>query len=353
MGQRHSRGVKAITDPTILTVVLNYRTPDLTLRAVAAALREMQGLSGQLTIVDNASGDGSFETLAAAADANGWTRDGRVRIIQSGRNGGFGAGNNTGIRAGLAAGARPDFIYILNSDAFPDAGAIHALLACLKDNPSAGLAGSYLHGPEGMPHVTAFRFPSISSEFEGAACTGIVSRLLSDSIVSLPIPKATQPVDWLAGASLMIRREVLDDIGLFDERFFLYFEETDLCRRAAKAGWQTLYVPGSSVTHIGSASTGMKTWQRTPAYWFESRMHYFVKNHGVVYAGLATLAHVAGIVIYRTRSLVSDKPRLDPPHFFRDLLRHAFRIAWRGKPRARPTPSIARFSPEHKRNPGG
>ncbi|MDJ0629455.1 MAG: glycosyltransferase family 2 protein [Rhodobacter sp.] len=309
---------------------MNYRTPDLTLQAVEAALREMRGVDGELVIVDNASGDGSFEALTSAASANGWTEGGRVRVIQSKRNGGFGAGNNVGIRSGLSSGARPDYVYILNSDAFPDTGAIDALLAHLRSTPATGIAGSFIHGPDGAAHVTAFRFPSVAGEFEEAAGTGVISRLLAKSVVPLGIPDKTCPVDWLAGASLMIRAEVLDDIGLFDEGFFLYFDETDLCSRAALKGWQTVYVRESSVTHIGSASTGMRSWRRTPQYWFDSRMRYFVKSRGASYAALATLAHIAGAMIYRLRRLVSGKPRRDPPHFLRDLVSHALRTAYRG-----------------------
>ncbi len=84
-----------------------------------------------------------------------------------------------------------------------------------------------------MRHATAFRFPSIASEFESAIRFGPVSRLLKSRRVPMEHVDETQPVDWLAGASLMMRRTVLDEIGLFDETFFLYFEETDLCRRAA------------------------------------------------------------------------------------------------------------------------
>ena len=251
-------------DPTLLTIVLNWRTPAMTLEAAEAALREMAGIAGGLIIVDNNSQDGSFETMAAAAEARGWTEGGRVRVLQSGRNGGFGAGNNAGIRAGLARGAAPDYVYLLNSDAFPDPGAIRALLDHLEAHPEVGLAGSYIHGPDGEPHLTAFRFPSLWSEFEGAARTGPITRLLARHVVPLPIPERTVPVDWLAGASVMMRRRALDEIGLFDERFFLYFEETDLCRRARAAGWPTAYVRESEVTHIGSVSTGMKTWARTP-----------------------------------------------------------------------------------------
>ena len=275
-------------EPTVLTVILNYRTPAMILEAVEAALREMADIAGEIVVVDNDSGDGSFETISAAVAAAGW--HGRVRVVAAGRNGGYGAGNNVGIRAGLSGGGRPDYVYILNSDAFPDAGAIRRLVDDLERHPDVGFAGSYIHGPDGEPHATAFRFPTLWSELEGAARVGPISRLLARHVVALPIPEARRHVDWLAGASVMMRRTMLDAIGLFDEGFFLYFDETDLCRRGRTAGWPTVYVRDSEVTHIGSVSTGMKTWTRTPTYWFDSRLRYFVKHHGVAYAAVAAAA---------------------------------------------------------------
>lgn len=302
----------------VLTIILNYRTPALTLKAAEAALREMEGIAGELVIVDNDSGDGSFEALQEGVATRGWD----VRVLQSGRNGGFGAGNNFGMRAGLRDGSAPDCYYILNSDAFPDEGAIRVLLEYLDARPEVGFAGSHIHGPEQDTHVTAFRFPGILSEFEGAIRFGPVTRMLADHVVPLPVPETSGPVDWLAGASVMMRARVLDEIGLFDERFFLYFEETDLCRRAAMAGWPTHYVVESRVTHIGSVSTGMKAWDRVPEYWFDSRWHYFVKNHGVGYAALATLAHVAGGGLHRLRRMVQRRGPVDPPRFLRHLIMH-------------------------------
>jgi GT2 family glycosyltransferase len=256
-----------------------------------------------------------------------------VRVVASGRNGGFGAGNNFGIRAGMSDGGAPDYVYLLNSDAFPAPDAIRRLLDVLEGDPTLGLAGSYIHGPEGDPHITAFRFPSVWSELESAARFGPLSRLLARHRVPLELPDATCRVDWLAGASLLIRRKVLDRIGLFDETFFLYFEETALCRRAAAAGWPTVYVRDSQVAHIGSASTGMKTWRRVPGFWLDSRWHYFTKTHGRAYAAAATLAHLTGGALWRLRRLVQGKPRIDPPHFLRDLLAHDLRALVRRTPR--------------------
>lgn len=308
-----------MTMPTVLTIILNWRTPDMTLRSVAAAQRAMEGIKGEITVVDNDSGDGSFEQLSKAlAD------QARVRVLQSGHNGGFGAGNNFGIRAGLSDGSRPDYVYILNSDAFPAPDAIRILLDHLQTHPNLGAAGSYIHGPEGDPHITAFRFPSVWSELEGAARFGPISRMLKNKIVPLPLPDQTQKVDWLAGASVMFRQDMLDQVGLFDETYFLYFEETDLMLRAARAGWPTDYVRDSAVAHIGSVSTGMKEWEQVPGYWFDSRQYYFVKNHGRAYAILATMLHVAGGLLWRLRRVLQRKERADPPGFLRTLIAHDF-----------------------------
>lgn len=306
--------------PTVLTVLLNWRTADMTLRAAEFAERAMRGIAGGIVIVDNDSGDGSFEKMTAALQGNAL-----FRVVQSGRNGGFGAGNNVGIRLGLPGGARPDYVYILNSDAFPEQDAIRLLLDYLEAHPKVGIAGSYIYGSDGAPHVTCFRFPSVASELEGAARTGPISRLLRHKTVAIGVPKATGMVDWLAGASMMLREEVIETVGVFDETFFLYFEETDLCRRAADAGWPTHFVRESRVEHIGSVSTGMKSWKRVPTYWFDSRWHYFRKAGGTSRAVAATLAHVTGGLILQARRLVQPRIASGPPHFLRDLTGHALR----------------------------
>jgi len=315
---------------TLLTVILNWRTADMTLRAAEAALREMAGVPGALTIVDNDSGDGSFEKIRAEIVARGWDH-GKipVRVLQAGHNGGFGAGNNVGIRAGLPGGGRPDYVYILNSDAFPDPGAISALLAHMEAHPKLGFAGSYIHGEDDEPHRTAFRFPSALGDFEAHIRFGPISRLLHRKIVAQPIPDVTTRVDWLAGASMMMRQDVLDEIGLFDETFFLYFEETELCHRAAMAGHPTEYVRDSSVTHIGSVSTGMKTWRRMPDYWFDSRAYYYVKTNGRTYGAFATILLILGASLWRIRMLIQRKDRRDPPMFLSHLVRHSLRGLFR------------------------
>lgn len=318
-----------MTSPSILTVILNYRTPELTLKAAAAALKDMAELNGEIVIVDNASGDDSFDVMSRAAADRAWNTQGRIKVVQSPSNAGTGAGNNFGIRTGLSDGSRPDFIYLLNSDAWPETGAIRALQDFLIAHPLTGIAGSRAHGVDGELLQTAFRFPSIYGEFKSTARTGLASRFQPGSIQSKPAPQEAQRVDWVAGTSMMIRHNMLDKIGLFDESFLLQFEEIELCHRAAQSGWHTHYVGASEIIFFGSAIDGMTTWRRVPERWFEARLQYFIKMHGPAYAGLATVSRASGCVIGRLRRITLGRPQRDPVGFLGDLITHSLRAAFR------------------------
>lgn len=317
----------------VLTIIVNYRTPELTCKSIRAAMQACAAVPGEMKIVlvDNDSGDGSFEKIRQTVEREGWAD--RVEVRASGHNGGFGFGNNFAMRPALASADPPDYVYLLNSDAFPADDALAELVSYMDANPAAGIAGSYIHGVDGQPHETAFRFPSVLSEFEHAMRLAVLRRLLKSYILPLPIPTQACAVDWLAGASMLLRRQMLDRVGLFDESFFLYFEETDLCRRARLAGWPTVYIPESKVAHVGSASTGLQdATRRVPGYWFDSRQHYFVKNHGHLTLWLANAAQILGGAIFRVRRYVQGQRsrRPLPERFLRDLIGHMLRSALRG-----------------------
>lgn len=311
----------------LTVVIVNYKTPDMTLESAASVVAALNHLdiSWELLIVDNDSQDGSYETIKkeitqrVSANQLAWRN---VEVLQSGFNGGFGAGNNFAIKRQLEGNDQPEYFYLLNSDAFPEENAVKNLFDVLESNRTIGIAGSYIHGPDGEPHTTAFRFPTILGEFEGAIKLGIISNLLSSFRVPMGIPENLAKVDWIAGASMMIRSDVFNQIGLFDEEFFLYFEETDLCRRAKNAGWPVIYVRSSSVCHIGSVSTGMKKWRRLPLYWLASRKHYFVKNHGYGYYVLATIVYLVGELLWKIRVLVEKKEPQMPENVMSDLLKY-------------------------------
>jgi GT2 family glycosyltransferase len=306
-------------------VIVNYKTPVLALRAIESALPDVRALGGWICVVDNASGDGSYETLrdgVAAMRAGG--ADVPVEVIAAERNGGFGYGNNVAIRRALRAEDPPDYVYLLNPDAIAAPSAIRRLVEFLDAHPQAGIAGSHVEDSDGTTHVSAFRFPSPLGEVEATLKLGLASRALERwRVAGLPCDR-TMPVDWVTGASSMIRREVLEQVGLFDENFFLYFEETDLCRRAAEAGWERWFVREATVRHEEAAATGIKNTARPmPQYWFDSRRYYFLKPGGKAELTLANLGWVAGFGLWRLRRRIQGKPDRDPPHMLRDFLRHA------------------------------
>jgi len=320
--------------PVILSVIVNFRTPDLALKAAEATVDAMAGLAGQIVLVDNDSQDGSFEVLGRTVAAKGWGASGRVRVCASGRNGGFGWGINHAIRAGLSGGGRPDYVYIVNPDAQPETDAIRVLAEFLDAQPEVGVAGSLILHPDGTPACGAFAFPGIVQEFETAARTAMVTRLMGRGGPKPLTPGVATEVDWVSGASAMFRMSMLDQIGLFDEGFFLYFEETDLCLRARRAGHRVWYLPASRVAHVGAASTGMGRWKRTPGYWFDSRFYYFRKNHGTGYAVAATLARLAGECAWKVRRVFDRGAQREGATdcFATDLIRHSFGTLFRSRP---------------------
>ncbi len=321
----------------IQVVIINFRTADMTLDAVGTAIRELRHFpSGWVSLVDNASGDGSLEKLKDGVLKAGWGD--RVEVRGTPMNGGFAYGCNYAIGPALESDNKPDYVYLLNSDAFPENGAIDRLVEYLETHPECGIAGSYIHGtePAQPSHTTAFRFPSVQSEFEATLGMGIVSRLLDRWIVAPPLPTVTTPVDWLAGASMLIRREVFESIGLMDDGYFLYFEETDFCLRAARAGWATAYVVESRVAHVGSVSTGFQDLSRsTPTYWYASRRRYFLKNHGRATLWAANFVYIIGGLIRRARSWLMRRPSHEPRRHMRDFLR--FNLRFRKFPDGRPS----------------
>lgn len=306
----------------LLTVTVNYRTPDLTMQAVRTLVPQLEGIASKVVIVDNDSQDGSAEKIRSELAKENWGD--KVVFIESGRNGGFGYGNNCAIRMSFASDDPPEYVYLLNSDAFPDPGAVPALVKWMDANPRVGVAGSAIHTEDGQPFVNAFRFHGIASEFEGGVRFGPVSKLLSvHNVVVDPAPREACEVDWVGGASMIMRKTMLDEVGLFDEKFFLYFEETELCLRAKRRGWPTWYVPEVSVGHIGCASTGAySTERRQPAYWFESRAYYYNKQFGPLYANAADVAFLVGQSLWKVRQAVEGKPRRDPRYYVRDFISH-------------------------------
>jgi N-acetylglucosaminyl-diphospho-decaprenol L-rhamnosyltransferase len=313
--------------PSVLIVIVNTREAALTIGALGALDSEMRMMPVlRVCVADNNSGDGSEQRIGDEMGRLGWGERGTV--VPVGRNGGFAVGNNAGIRPALASPHPPDYVMLLNPDTLAQPGSIQTLVDFMELHPEVGLTGSRMKYPDGRTQLSSFRFHSIFSEFENAMRLGIVSKLLKNYQVVIPLPDEPVQVDWVGGAAMMVRRAVFEKIGLLDESFFVYYEETDFCLRAKRGGWSSWYVPASIIVHLEGQNTGVsdrkKAPKRRPSYWFASRRHYFVSNHGWVTAVAADLAWLFGFATYRIRQFIQRKPDIDPPHFLRDFVRHSF-----------------------------
>ena len=308
----------------LLVVIVNYRSADLTIDCLRSLEPEILGRGGgHVVIVENASGADQYDQLRSAIDQHNW--HGWVTLIAADRNGGFAAGNNVAIRWALNWPMPPDLVWLLNPDTVVRPGALPGLEEFLATHPQVGMAGSRLEHPDGTPQNSAFRFPSLLGELEGGLRFGPASRLLRNRAVVQPLAHEARQVDWVAGASLMIRRAVFDAVGLLDDGFFMYFEEVDFCRRALAGGWPCWYVPESRVIHLVGQSSNVTsatgTLKRRPKYWFDARQRYFLAHHGRVRTLMANLLHVAAFGSFRLRSRLQRKPDNDPERLLWDLIR--------------------------------
>ena len=310
----------------LLVVIVNYRTPELTIDCLQSLEPEIRTLPGaQVTVVDNHSEDNSVDIIYNVISTRDWHD--WVKLIPSKFNGGFSYGNNLAIREALRQKIPPNYFFLLNPDTQVRPGALKILVEFMENCPDAGIAGSSIEEQDGKLWPIAFRFPTILSELDAGLRLGFISKLLSRWVVTRQMENQQCQVDWLPGCCLIIRGEVFENVGLMDENYFLYFEETDFCLQTHRAGWSCWYVPESRIMNIGSQSTGVyiknSSPKRLPQYWFESRRRYFVKNHGVFYAALADTVHIFSYMLWKIRQFIQRKSDMDHPYFLWDLLRNS------------------------------
>lgn len=231
--------------PLVSIIIVSFNTRDLLLDCVAHCQAGAGDLAHEIIVVDNASHDGSAAAVAARFPA--------VRLIESTVNLGFAAANNRGF-----AVARGHYLVLVNSDAFLPPGQLTRAVAKLEAAPAVGLAGGRLVGRDGSWQPSARMFPSLLNDFlslSGLAARQAHHRFYGRADRTWADPLQPAVVDWVPGAFALLRRAALDQVGGFDEAFFLYYEEVDLCRRLWAAGWQVHYWPDLEVVHIGGESS--------------------------------------------------------------------------------------------------
>ena len=314
----------APNNPTrLLVVILNYRTPSLTIDCLRSLASEVTSLPGiRVVVSDNASGDKSVEQIGAAIETEGWGDWASLMPLE--HNGGYAFGNNAAIALELQSTNPPPYFLLLNPDTIVRPSALQVLMDFMDEHPDVGIAGSRLEDPDGTPQRSAFRFHTVLSELDFGLRLGVVTKLLSRWIVAPPVSDETCQTDWVAGASMIVRREVFEAVGLLDEKYFMYFEEVDFCLQAKKSGWPCWYVPQSRVVHLVGQSSGVtdtkRPPKRLPTYWFDSRRRYFLKNHGWLYAALTDATWVFGFVLWRWRRVIQRKQDKDPPKLLGDFI---------------------------------
>ncbi len=296
--------------PRIATIIVNYGAADLIAAHIEAMLAEQAAYPGSMIyIVDNASPADDAQKLARFVRDN--KLEDQIRLMPQADNGGFAKGNNIALREIMKAETPPDYVFLLNPDAYPKPGALRVLVDFMTATPRAGIAGARLEGVDGGAQVSAFRFFTALGEFVNTSQTGIFFNLFRKQIIAPPQRNETYKADWICGAAALIRREVFDEIGLFDEEYFLYYEETDFMLHAKRAGWATWYVHEACAVHLVGQSSGVTNGVTrdhvSPPYWFHSRRHYFRANHGALYAAAADMAWVAGSLVNAAKKTLTGK----------------------------------------------
>jgi N-acetylglucosaminyl-diphospho-decaprenol L-rhamnosyltransferase len=268
-----------------------------------ACLDSLAGTEAEIVVLDNASEDGSADAVRE--------RFPDVRVIAQSHRAGFGANHNTVIRATTGR-----YVYVLNEDTTARDWGFEGLTAYLDDHPRVAALGPRLVYPDSRLQDSAWRFPTPLVSTRALLSLGRLGVTQSGG----DVPRA---VDWVTGAALVLRREALDEVGLFDESFFLYSEEVDLQARLHRAGWEVHYFPRASVVHHESQFSADIPERRINEMW-RSRHRYWQKHHTGAGARVAALATGAQ---YAVRAILSPVARRDPGAGARMRL-HA-RDAWR------------------------
>lgn len=279
----------------VSVIIVSWNGKDLLRRCLASLLERTRGASFETFVVDNASSDGSAAMVAKEFPG--------VTLVANTRNAGFAAACNEGIRR-----AQGEFILLLNPDTELREDAVSALVAAMRARPYVGIAGPRMLNPDGSLQPSVRRAPTLLSQIL------IMFKLHNDlPIVRLPLLRkvpalrryfaddmdygVAQRVGQVMGAAFLIRGSVIKDLGLLDERYFIWFEEVDYCKRAADKGIQTWYLPEASVVHHGGASFAKEFSVKKQRYFDTSLRTYMRIHHGPLAAAAVLLLHPFAMAI--------------------------------------------------------
>lgn len=277
------------TAMTLSIIIVSYNTTSILRNCLQSVLAQSLSAPRQdpaqppnspegyeIIVVDNASNDGSPAMVAQEFPA--------VTLLANATNRGFGRANNQGIQA-----SHGRYVLLLNSDTLLPTGVLARLLHFMDQTSAAGACSPRLLRPDGTPQPYAFGAdPTIGYLLARGA-----KQIISHKYLHNWAADTIQEVDWVSGACLLVRREVIDQVGLLDENIFMYFEDNDWCLRIRQVGWKIYYNPTVQITHLGGQSLA-KNPQARQAYYHS--LEYFYAKH---YNFLSRLALRALLPFYR------------------------------------------------------
>lgn len=258
----------------ISVIIISYNTATLLLEAVRKLHSASQGLSLECIFVDNASTDHSVALIREYFPND--------LLIVNEKNVGFGRANNQAL-----VYAKGRYILLLNTDAFVATDTLSKTITHMETNPQCGILGVRLEGRDGELQPCARYFPTPFNQFlQRTGLNKVFNRVRLVDDMGWD-HASVRSCDWVVGCYYLVRREVIEQIGLFDPRYFLYFEEVDHCFAAKKAGWDVVFYPHTTVVHLGGESAKSsgevtKSGRQLLAIQVESELLYFRKNHGLL-----------------------------------------------------------------------
>lgn len=245
-------------------IIVNYNTAALVIDCIESIRARVRDIEYEVFVVDNASDDHMCDALCSLGDS--------VHLIWSEENLGFGRANNLAL-----AKASGRNILFLNPDTVQLDGAVAAMVSFLDTHPDVGVCGVNLYNADNAPtHSMKRRFPSIFTEFDEAV-GGRVQRLIYSGNVDYNYTSEPMSVAYVCGADMMVKRSVLDEVGLFDPAFFMYYEDTDLSFRIRKAGYEIFVLPDYHIRHLEGRSFSLN--ERRELRIFEGRKRFFLNHY--------------------------------------------------------------------------
>lgn len=282
-------------------VLVSYNTVDLLAECLECLLESSRNLRSEIVIVDNGSKDNSVEVIK--------TRYSGCLVIENDVNVGFGRANNQALDV-----VNGRYVLLLNTDAFVARDTLQKTIRYMDTHPRCGILGVKLVSRDGVLQPSARYFPTPWNLF--LARTGL-NRIFTNVLMVDDMAwdhASIRQCDWVPGCYYLVRREVIEQVGLFDSRYFLYYEEVDHCLAAKKAGWEVVFYPDTTVVHIGGESAGSEneitqSGHQIETLQIESELLYFRKNHGLAGVSMNVLLTALGdAIIVLKRLLKGNAP---------------------------------------------